>query len=156
LKFTNQTPSVGMRTWSHKHNIISCYTWFLMKGKTQGHGFYQNMEMELNVDQILVKPTIEGFIKSKASSEFFFFFFFMILADTHWVSWEIMKVDVLKNETQKEWALCFSESYSSWRILFCAVKCHYKSFPSNTLCFWHVINVSANLPKISTTTSHQK
>jgi len=47
-----------------------------MKGKTQGHGFYQNMEMELNVDQILVKPTIEGFIKSKASGEFFFFFFF--------------------------------------------------------------------------------
>jgi hypothetical protein len=58
--------------------------------------------MGLNVDPILVKPTIEGFIKSKTSDELFFFFPLMILVDTHQVPWEIMKVNVLKNETQNE------------------------------------------------------
>lgn len=99
--------------------------------------------MGLNVDPIIVKPIIEGFINFKALGDFILFFL-MILPYTHRISGEIMKVNILKNETQKEWTLCFLENLFFLEEFFCAIRCHYKSFPFNDLCFWHVINVSVN------------
>jgi hypothetical protein len=61
-----------------------------------------------------------------------------------------MKMNVLKNEIQNEPTLFFSENLFFLEEFFCVVRCHYKSFPSNTLCFWHVINVNINLPKVTT------
>jgi hypothetical protein len=155
LKFTNQTPSVGMRTWSHKHDIISCYTWFLVKGKTQGHGFYQNKELGLNVDQILVKPTIDVLSSLQHRVSYYYYFFH----DPSGYPLSIMGNN--ESECFEKWntkgvGIMFFKKLFFLEDFFNAVKCHYKSFPSNTLCFWHIISVSVNLPKMSTTTSHQK